>query len=161
MARQKTLNNMFTSINKEEMQLLVEHDFDALSMKLEVEKAMKSEAVKRSVGRPKKDVEALLLTPKEEDITKAVLNKGKVRGSYTNWFLPSLWELIHAAMKYHKNYTSILHYLKFKYKVPGKSCSVYDLLSRGTLWDWFTPIGELREGVKRKIDNQTPFSESV
>ena len=45
--------------------------------------------------------------------------------------------------------------------MSGKSCSVYDSLSRGTLWDWFTPTGELREGFKRKIDNQTPFSESV
>lgn len=133
MARQKTLHSMFTSIDKEEMHLLVERDFEALSTKLEVEKAMKSEAVKRSVGRPKKGVEAVLLAPKEEDIAKAVPNKGKVRGSYTNWFLPSLWELIHAAMKQHKNYTYTLHYLKLKYKEPGKSCSVYDALSRGTL----------------------------
>jgi hypothetical protein len=62
MTRQKTLDSMFTSINKEEMQLLVERDFDALSTKLEVEKATESEVVKRSVGRPKKDVEVVLLT---------------------------------------------------------------------------------------------------
>ena len=63
-------------------------------------------------------------------------------------------------MKQHKNYTSTLHYLKLKYKEPGKNCSVYDSLSKGTLWNWFTSTGELREGVKTKIDNETPFRES-
>ena len=160
MARQKTLESMFASINKEEMELFVERDFDTLNTRLEVEKAMESEVVKRSVGRPKKEVEVVLLTPKVENIAKATSSKTKVRGNYTNWFLPSLWGPIYAAMRQHKNYTSTLRYLKLKYKEPGKSSSVYDDLSRGTLWDWFTSTGELREGVKTKIDNETPFSES-
>ena len=96
---QKTLGDTFTSIKKEEIQLLVERDFDALSTTLEVEKAMESEVVKRSVVRPKKNVEVLLLTPKEEDIAKASPNKAKVRGRYTNWFLPSLWGPIHVVLK--------------------------------------------------------------
>jgi hypothetical protein len=56
MARQKTLESMFAPINKEEMKVFVEHDFDTLNTRLEVEKAMESEVVKQSVGRPKKDV---------------------------------------------------------------------------------------------------------
>jgi hypothetical protein len=63
-------------------------------------------------------------------------------------------------MKQHKNYIFTLHYLKLKYKKLGKSCSVYDYLSRGTLWDWFTSTGELKEGVKTKIDIETSFCES-
>ena len=160
MARQKTLESMFAPINKEEMEVLVERDFDTLNTRLEVEKAMESKVVKRSIGRPKKDVQAVLLTPKVENIAKLTPNRAKVRGNYTNWFLPYLWGFIHATMKQHKNYTSTLHYLKLKYKELGKNCSVYDSLSRGTLWNWFTSTGELREGVKTKIDNETPFRES-
>ena len=99
MTTQKTLDNILTSIIKENMQLLLERDFEALSTKLEVVKAMESEVVKRSVVRPKKNVEVLLLTPKEEDIAKASPNKAKVRGRYTNWFLPSLWGPIHVVIK--------------------------------------------------------------
>lgn len=142
------------------MEVLVERDFDTLNTRLEVEKAIESEVVKRSVGRPKKDVQAVLLIPKVENIAKPTPNRAKVRGNYINWFLPCLWGLIHAAMKQHKNYTSTLHYLKLKYKEPRKNCSAYDYLSRGTLWDWFTSTGELREGVKIKIANETPFCES-
>jgi hypothetical protein len=82
------------------------------------------------------------------------IRKKKVRGTYTNWFLPSLWGPIQAAMKQYKNYTSTLHYLQTKYRSPGQIRSMYVDLSRGTLWDWFTPTGELREGVEKKIFNE-------
>ena len=113
MARHKTLKSMFTPINKEEMEVFVERDFDTLNTRLEVEMAMKSEVVKRLVRRPKKNVQVVLLTPKVENIAKLTPNRAKVR-NYTNWFLPSLWGPIHAAMKQHKNYTSTLNYLKLK-----------------------------------------------
>ena len=64
MARQKTLESMFAPINKEEMEVFVECDFDTLNTKLVVKKVMESEVVKRSVGRPKKDVRDILLTLK-------------------------------------------------------------------------------------------------
>jgi len=68
MARQKTLESMFALINKEEMEVCVECDFDTLNTRLEVEKAMESEVVKRSPGRPKKDVQVVLLTPMVKNI---------------------------------------------------------------------------------------------
>lgn len=42
--------------------MFVDCDFDILNTRLEVEKAMESEVVKRSVGRPKKNVHVVLLT---------------------------------------------------------------------------------------------------
>ena len=74
------------------MQLLVEFDFYALSTKLDVKNVMDSDIMKRSVGRPTKEVMDVLFSPNEEEITKASPKKTKLRGSYTNWFLPSLWE---------------------------------------------------------------------
>ena len=102
--------------------MFVDCDFDTLNTRLEMEKAMESEVVKRSVGRPKKNVHAVLLTPKVKVIIKPTQNRAKVRGNYTNWFIPSLWIPIHVAMKQHKKYTSTLYYLKLKYKELGKSC---------------------------------------
>ena len=133
MARQLTLQSMFTPIDKEELEEHVEHDFAILSKNLELEKAMEEDVVKRPVERPKKQLEAvfhvLMGEKSEEPIRK------KVRGTYTNWFLPSLWGSIHATMKQHKNYTSTLHYLRTKYRLPGQIRSLYADLSRGTLWD--------------------------
>ena len=152
MARQKTLQCMFSPINKEEMEVCVERDFAALSTRMELEKAMEKEVVKRRVGRPKKQIEAVLFTPEVEKAEGSAAKKTKVRGNYTNWFMPSLWEPIYAAMRY----------LKTKYKLPGKSDSVYEDLTRGSLWDWFTPTGQLREGVSKKIYNETSsFSEGA
>jgi hypothetical protein len=93
LARQKTLESMFAPINKDDMEVFVECDFDTLNTMLEVEKAMESEVVKWSVGRPKKDVQVVLLTTKVENIAKPAPNRTKVRGNYTNWFLPYLWVL--------------------------------------------------------------------
>ena len=103
------------------MEVFVERHFDTLNTRLEIEKAIENEVVKRSVGRPNKDVQAVLPTPKVKNIVKSTPNRAKVRGNYRNWFLPSLWSSIHAAMKQHKNYTSTLHYLKLKYKEPERA----------------------------------------
>ena len=64
--------------------MFVEGDFDTLNTRLEVEKAMESEVVKRSVGRPKKNVQVVLLIPEVEVIAKPTPNRDNVRGNYTN-----------------------------------------------------------------------------
>jgi hypothetical protein len=160
MAGQRTLQCMFRPIDKEEMQASVEREFATLERRLEQEKEMEKEVIKRPVGRPKKELQATLLTPNVEKIEASSTKKVQVRGNYTNWFLPSLWGPIHAAMRVHKNYTSTLRYLQSKYKLPGQINSVYDDLTRGTLFNWFTPFGELKEGVKQKIyDEKSSFTE--
>ena len=142
MASQRTLQYNFRPISKEEMQACVEREFATLGRRLELEK----EVIKRPFRRPKKELQATLLTPKVEKVEASTTKKAHVRGNYTNWFLPSLWGPIHAAMTVHKNYTFTLRYLQSKYKLPGQIRSVYDDLTRGSLFNWFTPSGELKEG---------------
>ena len=45
---------------------------------------MENEVVKRSVGRPKKDVQTVLVILKVENIAKPTPNRAKVRGNYVN-----------------------------------------------------------------------------
>jgi hypothetical protein len=59
MARQLTLQSMFIPIDKGELEEHVERDFAILSKNLELEKAMEEEVVKWTVGRPKKQLEAV------------------------------------------------------------------------------------------------------
>ena len=151
MAGQRTLQCVFRPIGKEEMQACVEREFATLEKRLELEKGMEKEVIKRPVGRPKKELQATLLTPKVEKVEASTTKKAHVRGNYTNWFLPSLWGPIHATMTVYKNYTSTLRYLQVKYKLLGQIGSVYDDLTRGFLFNWFTPSGELKEGVKKNF----------
>lgn len=141
---------MFSILNKDEMEMRVQRDFATLDEKLEIDYAMRKEVVKRPVGRPKKEMEAVLLTPKVEPEEQAS-KKAKVRGPYTNWFLPALWKPIYAAVKQHKNLTAALNYSHIKHKVPGESYSVYDKLSRGSLYEWFSSRGTLKEGYEQHI----------
>jgi len=60
----------------------------------------KKKIVRRPVGRPKRDTQAVLLKPKIESM-KALKKKPKV--CYTNWFTPSLWPPMFAAVKQHRN----------------------------------------------------------
>jgi hypothetical protein len=98
MARQLTLQSMFTLIDKGELEEHMERDFAILSKNLELEKAMEEEVVKRPVRRPKKQLEAVFHAPMVAR-SEEPIRKKKVRGTYTNWFLPSLWGPIQAAMK--------------------------------------------------------------
>jgi hypothetical protein len=50
MAKQKTLNSVFSHINKEEMEISVKCDFVTLNVKWELEHSMKKEVAKRLVG---------------------------------------------------------------------------------------------------------------
>jgi hypothetical protein len=48
-----SLNNMFSHINKEEMEVSIEHDFATLNVKLELECSMKKEVAKDQWGGPR------------------------------------------------------------------------------------------------------------
>ena len=77
----------------------------------------------------------------------------KVRGQYTNWLAPSLWGPIHLAVQKYRSIHYALKHLKTMYKIPGESQCVYENLSRGSMYEWFTSRGELKEGYKQYIDN--------
>lgn len=92
---------------------------------------MEMEVVKCLVGRPRKELQAILLTPKVKKPEGLATKKAKVRSKYTNWLVPSLWGPIQVAMRVHKNYTSTVSYLQTKYKLPTQNGSVHDDLTRG------------------------------
>jgi hypothetical protein len=102
--------------------------------------------VKRPVGRPPRPTEAVLLIQKVEGQT---LKKGKVRGPYTNWFEPSLWGPIYAVVRQYRSLNHAWKYLKMMYKKPGESEGTYANLSRGSMYEWFTSRGELKDGYKQ------------
>jgi hypothetical protein len=150
MAKQQLLSSMFSSISKVDMEESVEQEFATLGAQMELERSMK-EVVKHAVKRPKKTLEAVL--------TKTVIpqtsSSKKVRGPYINWFVPSLWDPIYAAVIKHRKLKSALCYLQLKYKLHGQETSIYDQLSRGSLAEWFTSVGELKEGTKQAIFKET------
>jgi hypothetical protein len=122
------------SFSKEEMQQSVARDFETLKTKMNEEAALQVEVVKRPVGRPRNTLEATLLTPKveEEESTSKML---KVRGHYTNWYEPSLWVPIYAAIRKHRNINNTCKYLKMMYKKPGESYGTYEKLSRSSMYE--------------------------
>jgi hypothetical protein len=85
---------------------------------MELEHASKKEVVRRLVGRSKKEFEAILIT-KVETFQKSIPTK-MVRRTYTNWFFPSLWDSIYAAITKHRNLKSTLMFLHLKYKLLWK-----------------------------------------
>ena len=156
MAKQKLLNSLFTTLSKEEMEVNVESEFAALNSKLELEKAMKKpEAEKRPVERPKKEMDVILLSTKLETPVKSSSKPSMSRGTYTNWFVPSLWDPIFETVSKHRNLPSALRYLQLKYIRPGENVSVYDKLAPSTLKEWFTSTGELKAGTKQYIFKET------
>jgi hypothetical protein len=88
------------------------------------------------------------------------MKKRKIRGTYTNWFCPTLWCPIQYAMRRFRNYLCVVLYLRSAYKEPGESSSVYDGLRRNTLYGWFTTTGILRKKYKQCVQDETSFTRS-
>ena len=110
---------------------------------------------KRLVGRPRKEIQATLLIPKVDPM-KLTIKKHQVR--YTNWFTPTLWPPIHVAVKQHQNIQEALSYLRATFRKPGKVRSVYDALSRGSMYEWFYPNGDLKPNYKRCVELGSYFA---
>jgi hypothetical protein len=100
MARQMLLSSMFSSISKEDMEAKVQQEMVALEAQLGLEWEMKEGVVKQPVGRPKKEIVPILLPTKVNEYHQ-VKTKTMVKGSYTNWFVPSLWDPIYAVVRMH------------------------------------------------------------
>ena len=60
---------------------------------------LRNEIKKQHVGRPKEEKKNVLLRPKVEAMKPTTKNCKKVRGPYTNWFIPILWPPIHSIVK--------------------------------------------------------------
>jgi hypothetical protein len=119
MARQQLLSSMFSSISKAEREVTVEHELETLALQLELERASKKEIEKQPVGRPKKELSTFLTTSVET--TQRFKPTKKVRGPYTNWFIPSLWDPIFAAITKHRNLKGALRVLQLKYRLPRQA----------------------------------------
>lgn len=142
------------SISKEEMQQSMARDFEILKTKMDEEAALQVEVVKRPVGRPRGTLEATLLTPKVEE-EEPTSKKLKVRGHYTNWFEPSFWDPIYAAVRKHRNINNAWKYLKMMYKKPGESYDTYEKLARSSMYEWFTSTGELKDAYKKYVHKRS------
>jgi hypothetical protein len=73
------------------------------------------------------------------DASNSKSTKKRKRSAYTNLFAPQIWPLILATVKKHGDLISAFHYLKTFHRKPGKICAPYEKLSRGSLYEWFTP----------------------
>ena len=114
---QKRLDlGFFAPISKEERERRLELEFAVLNNKLEEERSMTKHALpKRPVGRPMKDKTTSFLKPKVERMKPLV---SKPKGSYKNWFTPSLWPPIFKSMQQARNITNALMYLRVAYRQP-------------------------------------------
>jgi hypothetical protein len=76
-------------------------EFARLNESLVKERAMTNEKVvpKRAVGRPKKEKVAELLRPTTTPMKPSSKTTKKIRGSYRNWFTPTLWPPIFKVVK--------------------------------------------------------------
>ncbi len=93
------------------------------------------------MGPPKKQIDVVLLTPKVEKLERSTPKK--VKGNYTNWFVPFLYDPIYVIVKQHRSFTHVLQYLQVKYKLPREMKNIYENLNRGYLGKWFIGIGGL------------------
>ena len=102
----------------------------------------------------------MLMKPKVERM-KPIIKPKKVRGSYTNWFTPTLWPPIYKAVKQHRNITEAWSFLRSAYRKPGDLSCVYDNLSKSSMREWFHPNGDLKETYKRCVDFGTYFAKTA
>ena len=106
--------------------------------------------MKHPVGRPRGTLEATLLTPKVEE-DEPTSKKLKVKGHYTNWFEPSLWDLIYVVVRKHRNINNAYKCLKMMYKKSCESYGTYEKLSRSSMYEWFTSTGKLKDAYKKYV----------
>ena len=85
----------------------------------------------------------------------------KVRGSYQNWFTPTLWPPIFTAVKQHHNIQEAMDFLRCAFRQPCDLSCVYDHLNRSTMNGWFHSDGTLRDTIKRCIELGTYLTKSA
>jgi hypothetical protein len=89
------------------------------------------------------------------DASNSKSTKKRKRGAYTNWFAPHLWPSILINVKKHGDFIGALHYLKTFHRKLREISGPYEELSRRSLYEWFTPRGELKPHVKVVVEKGT------
>lgn len=111
------------------------------------------------MGRSKKETQDVLLTPKVEKMKPTMIRK--VRGSYTNSFIPTLWPAIYIAMKQHRNVGGTWNFLRLAYRKPHDLSYLYDSLSKSSMREWFHSNGNLEDIYKHCVEFGTYFAKSA
>lgn len=78
----------------------------------------------------------------------------KIMNLYTNWFKLNLWGTIHVAMRKYEVFSLGLHYLKLIRRKASCNTGTCEKFTKGSLYEWFTPRGELKENHKHFIIKQ-------
>jgi hypothetical protein len=86
---------------------------------------------KRRLGRPRKELEPMLVAVKEEMDDEASPKFGgkRKRGSYMNWFSCDLWLPILEAVTRYRILSQARNYLCTFYKKPGHPKGPYETLN--------------------------------
>ncbi len=74
-----------------------------------------------------------------DDASNSKSTNKRKRNAYTNWFASHLWFSILANVKKHGDFIGVFHYLKTFHRKPRKVNGPYEKLSKGSLYEWFTP----------------------
>ena len=61
------------------------------------------------------------------------------------------------AIKMQKNLGDTLDYLQNHFRMPGQAHGSYQGFTRGTLYNWFIPNGEMTDQIKRFVEVGTYF----
>jgi hypothetical protein len=158
--KQRRVDFAFIHITKEEREMDIEREFAALNERLEEQLRPKNETFKWPVGRPRLERQTVLLKPKVEKM-KPNIKPTRVRGSYTNWFTPTLWPPIYKDVKQHRNITDAWSFLRSAYKKLGDISCIYDKLSKSSMREWFHPNRDLSDTYKLCVDFGTYFAKTA
>jgi len=90
-----------------------------------------------------------------DDVNNSKSTRKRKRGAYITCFAPHFWPSILATVKKHGDLTGALHYLKTFHRKPKEVSGPYEKLSKGYLYEWFTPRRKLKPHVKVVIKKRT------
>jgi hypothetical protein len=146
--QQKMIDSMFCKVNKEERMLVVAQEVQALSKEIQLqiqEKETTPPPFKRLVERPWKPMQTTLISEREikkktiDDASNSKSTNKRKRSVYTNWFAPHLWVSILVDVEKYGDFIGVFHYLKTFHRKPREVSGPYEKLSKGSLYEWFTP----------------------
>jgi hypothetical protein len=157
--QQRIIDCMFQRVDKEQRLVAITQELELLSKEIKMQNQEKeqvtSTTLKRLVGRPQKQLHATLMAKneiKQEDNKEYENSKSakrrKTLSIYTNRFAPHHWPSIFTVVKKHGDLINALHYLKTFHRKPRKVNGPYEKLSRGFLFEWFTPRRKLKPHLK-------------
>jgi hypothetical protein len=147
--KQTMIDCMFQKVDKEQRLVVVTQELELLSKEIKDAKPRK-----RASGFCNLETTYWKATK----TTSSNFNgkeRNQTRRDTRYWFAPHLWPSIFAIVKKHGDLTIALHYLKTFHRKPREVNGPYEKLSRGSLYEWFTPRKELKPHLKKAIARGT------